>query len=96
LLSGWKIIDINQAYIRWTGYSREELIGSLAEDLRLWVHPDDREKIAGMLRTTGEDNSEEMLVRQKNDNVRIVFFSARFMETERELKDKIDDLEGKS
>ena len=68
----------------------------MAEDLRLWVHPDDREKIAGMLRTTGEVNSEEILVRQKNGNVRIVFFSARFMETERELKDKIDDLEGKS
>jgi PAS domain S-box-containing protein/putative nucleotidyltransferase with HDIG domain len=79
-----KIVDVNQAFVRWTGYAREELIGVSTHDLHLWVNPEDRERITGKLQETGEVNGTEVMMRQKNGHVRNVLFSARFIEIDRE------------
>ncbi|MBP1711625.1 MAG: signal transduction histidine kinase with reciever domain protein, partial [Deltaproteobacteria bacterium] len=79
-----KFINVNEAFANWTGFSREEAIGTSVQDLRLWVNLEDREKIISELTVTGEVNSAEILMRQKNGNIRDVLFSARFIEIEQE------------
>ena len=80
----WKFIDVNQSFMSWTGYSSEEIIGNSPQDLHLWVNPEDPEKIASTLMAIGEVNGTEIMLRQKNGNVRNVIFSARFIEIEQE------------
>lgn len=75
-----QFFDINEAFTNWTGYSREEVIGLSSHDLHLLVNPGDREKITGKLKIVGEVNGEEVIMRQKNGNVRNMLFSARFIE----------------
>jgi PAS domain S-box-containing protein len=79
-----KIVDVNKTFINWTGYSREELIGFSTQDIHLWVNPEDREKIIGALTATGEVNGTELVMRQKNGDIRNVLFSARFIEIDQE------------
>ena len=79
-----KIIDINHEFIRWTGYSREELIGASTRDLHLWVNPEDRKRITGELKEKEEVNGTEVMMRQKNGHIRNVLFSARLIEIDRE------------
>lgn len=79
-----KIIDVNNAFTSWTGYSREEVINASTHDLRLWVNPEDREKIVRALASTGDVNGVEIIMRQKNNNIRNVLFSARCVEIDDE------------
>ena len=39
------LIDVNEAFTYWTGYSREELIGFSTKDLHIWANIEDREKM---------------------------------------------------
>jgi PAS domain S-box-containing protein len=89
-----KIIDINQAYIDWTGYSREEVIGKSALELRIWIHPEDRRKIFDALKKNGDINGTEVMMRLKSGQIRNVVFSARFLEMgqERYLLSLIHDI----
>lgn len=77
-----KFIDVNESFVQWTGYSREEILGASSNDLHLWVNPKDREKIIGTLTETGETNGIEIVMRQKQGQARNVLFSARFIEIE--------------
>ena len=79
-----KFIDVNEAFISQTGYSREEIIGKSAEDLQMWVNPDDRKQVINALKEKGEIKGTEVLMRLKNDNIRNVLFSARFIEIEQD------------
>jgi PAS domain S-box-containing protein/putative nucleotidyltransferase with HDIG domain len=80
-----KIIDINQSFTFWSGYSREEVIGVSAQDLHLWVNPEQREKIIETLATAEEVSGAEVMMRQKNGHVRNILFSARFIEIEQKI-----------
>jgi PAS domain S-box-containing protein len=39
------IVDVNDAYLRHTGYARAEVIGRTAMDLGLWARPEDHDQI---------------------------------------------------
>lgn len=80
----WKYIDVNQAFIKWTGFLREEVIGKSAQDLHLWVNEEDSGKLLDSLAATGEISNEDILLRQKSGSVRNVLFSGRFIEIEQE------------
>src|SRR5688572_10384624 len=41
-LKGGKIIDVNDSFLKATGYSRQEVIGKTAVELKLWVKEKDR------------------------------------------------------
>ncbi len=75
-----KFIEVNQAFLSWTGYSPEEVIGTSALDLQIWVHPEDRERITAALKTSGEVNGAEVLMRRKKGTICNVLFSARFID----------------
>ena len=79
-----KIIDVNEAFLSWTGYSREDVIGVSTQDLHIWGSPEDREKIIGELQKSGEVKNAEIILRQKSGNLRQVLFSASFVEIDQE------------
>ncbi|MDP3479231.1 MAG: PAS domain S-box protein [Desulfoprunum sp.] len=48
-----RFIDFNENWLRMTGYSREDLIGSTSYDLGVWRDPQDRKQLALRLRQDG-------------------------------------------
>ncbi|EKD37441.1 MAG: PAS/PAC sensor signal transduction histidine kinase [uncultured bacterium] len=48
------IFDINESFVRITGYTRDEVIGKSVAELKYWVIARDRKKFLGMLRRKGE------------------------------------------
>ena len=80
----WNVMDVNQAFTDWTGYSPEEIIGASVRDLNLWVDLEDRKKIIDALTVAGSVDPREVMIRIKNGNIRNVLFSARFIEINQE------------
>jgi len=79
-----KIVDANNAFSCWTGYGLEEVIGVSTLDLHFWVNPEDRKRIIDTLTAAGEINDAEVILMQRNGNLRNVLLSARFIEIEQE------------
>jgi len=80
-----KIIDINRSFTRWSGYSREEIVGASALAFNLWVNPEDREKIIETLSRAEEVNGKEVMMRQKSGSIRSMLLSCQFVEIEQHL-----------
>jgi len=75
-------LDINQGFTEMTGYTAPEVLGhsSLSDDLGLWVHSEERERLGSMLRTQGEATGLEAEFRMKDGSVRVGMMSARLIE----------------
>jgi PAS domain S-box-containing protein len=69
-------IEINESFIRFTGYNREEAIGSTPAKLGLWVTTDNAREINKILREKGRLNNEEVQSRMKSGEIRTGLFSA--------------------
>ncbi len=55
-----KFIEINDNVCRWTGFSREEIIGHTVEDLNIWGDENFRKRIAKALWEKGRITNEEL------------------------------------
>ncbi|HOS97937.1 MAG TPA: PAS domain S-box protein, partial [Deltaproteobacteria bacterium] len=71
-----RIIDINRAYERRTGYSREELIDHTTTELGIWAHPEERERFMDALRRDRALNLFEAALRTKAGQLRDMLLSA--------------------
>ena len=69
-------IDVNQEFIRATGFSREEVIGHHFTDLKLWIHPDEMITYANKLIRNNEVRNLEVAFRMKDGSERPVLLSA--------------------
>jgi PAS domain S-box-containing protein len=69
-------IDVNQEFIKSTGYSREEAIGHHFSDLNLWIHPDEMVRFANQLMRTDEVRNLEVAFRMKDGSEQPVLLSA--------------------
>ena len=69
-------IDVNQEFIKITGYSREEAIGHHFTDLNLWIHPDEMVRFADQLMRTDEVRNLEVAFRMKDGSEQPVLLSA--------------------
>lgn len=49
-LSDGTYVDVNEAFIRTSGYKREEIIGKTAQNLGIWNSPDERKKMTEILK----------------------------------------------
>ncbi|QPF75444.1 PAS domain S-box protein [Roseateles sp. DAIF2] len=59
-------LDVNEAFVRLSGYSREEALGRRSVDLGLWADPAQRELMVQQFRRDGRLDSMEIALRRKD------------------------------
>ncbi len=74
-----KFIDVNYAFLRKLGYTREEVIGKTATDLHLFVDNETNETIKIELKKKGSVRDIEVLARCKDGTLRNGLFSGEVM-----------------
>ncbi|MGC2762710.1 MAG: PAS domain S-box protein [Candidatus Binatus sp.] len=78
-------IDVNQEFIRATGFSRDETIGHHFTELNMWIHPDEMIAFADQLFRTNEVRNLEVAIRRKDGSERPVLISAVNLELHGQL-----------
>jgi len=77
-------MDVNEAFLRTTGYRREEVVGRSSEELGIWVNPDERAEMVNVLREQGIVRNLEIRFRMKSGEIRFVLWSAELIDYEDE------------
>jgi diguanylate cyclase (GGDEF)-like protein/PAS domain S-box-containing protein len=72
-------LEVNDAFVSMTGFSREELIGASAIDLGLWVHESDRVRVTRAAQEGRDMIGQEFLFRVKNGDLRTGLFSTQVL-----------------
>ena len=70
-ISEGKIIEINEAFVNLTGYSREELIGSSTLSTHIWKNPSDRQKVVEELKKSGHCENMQAVYQRKDGREKI-------------------------
>jgi PAS domain S-box-containing protein len=78
-LEDGKAIEVNDSFVRDTGYTYKEIIGRSLIDIGLWVHPEDRLKMIKELKQKGRVNNEEYEFKMKGGEIRTELFSAELI-----------------
>jgi PAS domain S-box-containing protein len=73
------LLDVNDTFLRLTGYSRDELIGKNTSTLNLWVDSQDRAAMIKMLKEKGTVSNLEYKFRMKSGETRTWLFSAEII-----------------
>jgi len=63
-----KWVEVNNAFLNVTGYSREEIIGRTFRDIRLWKNPAEREKMKEILIANGCVRNFEVEINKKDQS----------------------------
>jgi len=75
-LKDGKIIEVNESHARFTGYTRQEVIGHNTAELDLWVDKEERQQWQNKLKENGRAYNEEIRSRTKSGEIRIGLASA--------------------
>ncbi len=78
--SDGKIIEANPAFLRTSGYTREEVIGRTTADLGVWLRPRERDEFIGEIRRTGVVRDFEADFRGKTGGVFTLLLNADLIE----------------
>jgi PAS domain S-box-containing protein len=79
-LSDGRYIEVNDACLQLTGFSRAEIIGNTSIGINIWADPADRLKLTQPLQTSGSVRDLESRIRTKSGELRNVLFSAEVLE----------------
>jgi PAS domain S-box-containing protein len=75
-LEDGKFIEANDSFTRFTGYTREEVIGSNTAELDLWVNKEELQHWLNTLKENGEVLNQEFHSRMKSGKIRVGLASA--------------------
>jgi PAS domain S-box-containing protein len=75
-LEDGRIREVNDSFLRTSGYTREEILGRTVTDLGLWLDPDQRERGMQSLRAGTVIRNVEARFRVKNGEERLTVLSA--------------------
>ena len=85
-ISEGRYIDVNESFLRVTGYRREEVIGHTSAELKFWERPEERDKLVGILRKQGSARNTEITFCTKSGEHRTALDSSEIIEVARGLK----------
>ena len=80
--SGRVFTEVNQAFLKTMGYTREEVIGKTAADLKMYPDQEHQKKIDRLLSTQGHFNNIELTFRTNSDEIRHGIFSGESLESQ--------------
>jgi PAS domain S-box-containing protein len=83
-LAEGRFVDVNKSFLRWLGYSREEIIGQTPLQLELAVDPSYRLKMMQILQEQGSVHDFENSYYTKSGKIRKAIFSSEIIELEGE------------
>jgi len=75
-----RYIDVNESFLRITGYRRSEVIGRTSLELKFWESPEDRSRFVEMLTKQGSVRDLEITFRTKLGERRTALDSAELIE----------------
>ena len=75
-----RFIEVNDACLQLTGYTRAEVIGNTSNGLNVWVEAADRIRLIQHLQASGSVRNQESLIRTKSGELRNVLLSAEVLE----------------
>lgn len=78
------ILDVNDSFLSFSGYTRDEVIGKTGEELHLWANRDDLTEAVSRIEADGMVRNLEIRYRTKSGEIRTVLFSAEVIELNRE------------
>jgi PAS domain S-box-containing protein len=73
-------VDVNNVFLKTTGYSREELIGHKSTELKFWVEKDGRQKFITELSNKGSVKNFEAQYRMKDGKIKDFWVSSEIIE----------------
>ncbi len=83
-LSDGRYIDVNDAFIKMSGYDREEVIGHTAMEIGIYANPEERDQLNDAMLRDGGIANQLIHFRMKSGEVRIVQRSAEIIEIDGE------------
>ncbi|HPI92812.1 MAG TPA: PAS domain S-box protein [Deltaproteobacteria bacterium] len=75
-MDGGIYIDVNDGYLKASGYSRDEVLGRSSLDIEVWEKQVDRKRLIKKIREQGMVRNEEVRFRTKSGDMRHVLWSA--------------------
>jgi two-component system, cell cycle sensor histidine kinase and response regulator CckA len=78
--SDGRYVDVNDSFLRVTGYRREEVLGHTAREMKLWNRPEDRARYLEILEKTGSVRDLEIIFQTKAGAQRIGLVSAELID----------------
>ncbi|GAB1473271.1 hypothetical protein MASR2M69_07120 [Bacteroidota bacterium] len=75
-----KFIDVNDSFLKSTGYTRDEVIGNTASNLSIFNNPDDRDMVLSIVKEQGFIKDIELKIRIKSGEVKTGLFSVNKLE----------------
>lgn len=77
-------LDVNEAFLRITGYTRDEIIGHGTSEVELFVNPEDRKNLVRNIEKTGEVRNLEFDFRLKSGEIATGLLQATLLNIENE------------
>ncbi len=63
------LLEVNETFLHYFGYTQEEIIGYTSQALNLWVNPSDLEQLTALLQQQGAVANYELQLRRKSGDI---------------------------
>jgi PAS domain S-box-containing protein len=79
-LSDERFVLANDAFVNWTGYARDEILGRNTTELSVWEHSEEREAFWADLRRAGSIRERECRFRNRSGNLSTMLLSSEVIQ----------------
>jgi PAS domain S-box-containing protein len=79
-LEGGFYVDVNETFLRATGYTKDEVLGRTSSELGIWADPNKRTEMVKTLREKGVVRNLEVEFRMKSGEIRNMLWSAEVID----------------